>query len=106
MILKSFVKQIKMENKKENMLVQLNVGDLEQLIKDAVKEEITKIIQLKPEKEKTAELLTREEVSKMLKVSYTTLFNWNNEGILKTKKLGKRVFYLRSEVINQLNPVA
>lgn len=89
---------------KENLLVQLSVGDLQQLISEAVKEEITKItkvIQLQPQKE-TPELLTREEVAKILKVSYTTLFHWNNSGELSAQKIGKRVYYQRSIIMNKL----
>lgn len=104
MTTKSFVKQIKMVQNKSNLLVQLNVRDLEQLIKDAVKEEITKItkvIQLNPKTE-TPELLTREEVTKILKVSYTTLFHWNNSGELSAQKIGKRVYYQRSIIMDKL----
>ena len=92
-----------MQNK-ANLLVQLSVGDLQQLISEAVKEEITKItkvIQLQPQKE-TPELLTREEVAKILKVSYTTLFHWNNDGTLPAQKIGKRVYYQRSIIMDKL----
>ncbi|MBG6187081.1 helix-turn-helix domain-containing protein [Flavobacterium sp. CAN_S2] len=97
-----------MIDNKENLLVQLRVSDLEQLIKDAVKEEITKItkvIQLNPQIE-APELLTREEVAKMLKVSYTTLFLWNRDNILEAKKIGKRVFYQRSVIMDKFNTLA
>ncbi len=96
-----------MQNK-SNLLVQLKVSDLEQLIKDAVKEEITKItdvIKLNTKTE-THELLTREEVGKILKVSFTTLFHWNNDGTLPAQKIGKRVYYQRSIIMHKLNNVA
>lgn len=97
-----------MVQNKSNLLVQLSVGDLQQLISEAVKEEIakiTKVIQLQPQKE-TPELLTRDEVAKILKVSFTTLFNWNNDGTLRNKKIGKRVYYQRNLIMDKLNPVA
>nr|WP_314834549.1 helix-turn-helix domain-containing protein [uncultured Flavobacterium sp.] len=93
-----------MMQNKSNLLVQLSVGDLQQLISEAVKEEITKItkvIQLQPKTE-TPELLTREEVAKILKVSYTTLFHWNNSGELSAQKIGKRVYYQRSIIMDKL----
>jgi len=93
---------------KANLLVTLCVADLEQLIKDAVKEEITKItkvLSLNPQKE-APELLTREAVAKILNVSYTTLFHWNNDGTLPNQKIGKRVYYQRSMIMGRLNPVA
>jgi excisionase family DNA binding protein len=93
---------------KSIQVFQLSMEDLSQIIRDAVKSELQKnneVIQLNPQKE-APELLTREEVAKMLKVSYTTLFLWNRDNKLEAKKIGKRVFYLRSEVMNRLNPVA
>ena len=95
---------------KANLLVQLNVGDLQQLITDAVKQELQKIaevIKLNPkESEKESDLLTRDETAKLLKVSTTSLFIWNRDSILKAKKIGRRVYYLKSEVMSKLNAVA
>jgi predicted DNA-binding transcriptional regulator AlpA len=108
MTTKSFVKQIKMVQNKSNLLVQLSVGDLQQLIQEAVKEEmtkITKVIQLQPQKE-IPELLTRDQVTKILQVSLTTLYHWNNDGTLPAKKIGKRVYYQRSIIMDKLNNVA
>lgn len=101
---KSFVKQSKMKAEKENMLVQLSVGDLQQLIKEAVKEELQTVKDLIPStsKKEAPELLTREQVCKLLHVSTTTLFNWNRDGILLHKKVGSRVYYQRSLIMDRL----
>ncbi|MGV8914138.1 MAG: helix-turn-helix domain-containing protein [Kaistella sp.] len=48
-------------------------------------------------------LYTREETSKLLKVSYTTLWKWNDDGTLPAQKLGKRVYYNKESVIARLN---
>lgn len=99
-----------MQNKNNEMLVQLSSSDLFQLIKQAVKEEmnkITDVIKLNPkESDKENDLLTREETANLLKVSTTTLFLWNRDSILKAKKIGRRVYYSKSEVYNKLNLVA
>ncbi|OCK50651.1 hypothetical protein BA768_19450 [Chryseobacterium sp. CBo1] len=50
------------------------------------------------------EFYTREETAKLLDVSLTTLFHWNNDGTLKNTKLGKRVYYSKIEVLARLNP--
>ena len=43
--------------------------------------------------------LTREDVCRLLKVSPTTLWRWNQKGVLNNFKVGARsVLYLRSEV--------
>lgn len=95
---------------KENLLVQLSVGDLQQLISDVVKNELQKItdaIKLNPkESDKENDFLTREETAKLLKVSTTTLFLWNRDSVLKAKKIGRRVYYSKSEVYNKLNLIA
>ncbi len=99
-----------MQNKNNEMLVQLSTNDLFQLIKEAVKEElnkITNVIQLNPkEKENESELLTRKQTAELLKVSETTLFLWDRDKKLENKKIGNRVYYLKSEVINKIKTVA
>jgi len=96
--------------KKENLLVQLSVGELQQLICEAVKQELSKItdvIKLNPkESENESELLTRKQTERRLNVSSTTLFLWNRDKILEHKKISNRVYYLRSDVMNKLNSVA
>lgn len=85
-------------------MINLSVMDLTDLISNCVKAELQKInevIQLNPKTE-TPELLTREEVAKILNVSYTTLFHWNNSGELPAQKIGKRVYYKRSIIMDKL----
>ena len=85
---------------------QLSIEELSTIIKEAVASEFNVSLNQKTLKnDDSNELLTREEVSKMLKVSNTTLFNWNNEGILKNYKVGRRVYYKREDVINLSNPL-
>lgn len=43
-------------------------------------------------------LLTRQQVADMLNVTVTTLWHWNNKGILPTIKIGNKVRYRRSDV--------
>lgn len=95
-----------MEKKKENqLLVTLKVSDLQQLIKKAVKEEmatITNVINLNPKDSDESKIISREDASKLLKVSFTTLYHWNKSNILKAKKIGSRVYYLKSDVMDKL----
>ena len=48
------------------------------------------------------EFYTREETAKLLRVSVTTLYQWNRSGILNHTKIGNRVYYARSEVLAKL----
>ena len=93
-----------------NILIQISKNDLKQLIQEAVKEEMSKIndaIRLNPkESESKSDLLTRKETAELLSVSETTLFLWNRDKKLENKKIGNRVYYLKSEVLCKLNSVA
>ena len=51
-----------------------------------------------PEKE----FYTRDEVAKLLNISFGTLHNWKKEGILEPVKIGNRVYYPKIEVISKL----
>jgi excisionase family DNA binding protein len=93
-----------MTESKANLLVQLNVGEFQQLIQEAVKIELQKITSLITEKpnEKENELLTRKEVCKLLNVSETTLFHWNNDNTLPAQKIGSRVYYQKAHIMERL----
>ena len=95
-----------MQEKNNQMLVQLSTSDFLQLVKEAVKQElskITEVIKLNPkESENESELLTRKETAELLKVSETSLFLWNRDKVLEHKKIGNRVYYLKSEVLNKI----
>ena len=99
-----------MQKPNNEMLVQLTANDLMLLIKEAVKEElqkITNVIQLNTkESEDENELLTRKQTAELLKVSETSLFLWNRNKVLEHKKIGNRVYYIKSEVLNKLKTVA
>ena len=45
-----------------------------------------------------AKYLTRKETAKLLKVDISTLHNWNKQGILKPKQIGRRRFYSLNDI--------
>lgn len=83
---------------------QLSLQELQTIIRQAVATEL-KVVNMKTPtpKEQLDEILTRDEVSKLLKVSMTTLFHWNNQEILTNYKVGNRVYYKKSDVMGKLN---
>lgn len=95
-----------MQNKKNEMLVQLSTNDLFELITEAVKQElnkITEVIKLNPkDSENESNIISRAETAKLLGVSLTTLFIWNRDSILRANKIGRRVYYLKDEVLSKL----
>jgi excisionase family DNA binding protein len=90
-------------------LVQVSLDDMSSVIRSILTEELKKFgnyfTQDTIESASRDECLTREEVCKMLKVSMTTLYNWNNEGILVNHKVRRRVYYKESDVKALLNPL-
>jgi hypothetical protein len=92
----------------------MSIDDLNAIIKNAVASAIgdsknnsitnvNSVTNSNPE----SDLLTREEVKNILKVSYPTLWKYNNNGTLKVKsKFGRRVYYSRKDLNNLLNDVA
>lgn len=49
------------------------------------------------------EILTRKQVMKMLDISASTLWRWTESGYIKKSKIGNRVYFIYSDVINALN---
>tara|TARA_B100000378_G_scaffold139865_1_gene113058 strand:+ start:47 stop:340 length:294 start_codon:yes stop_codon:yes gene_type:complete len=85
------------------LIEELTVEVLENLIESAVKkaleENSSHLPNFQPEK-----LLTRKEACKLLKISSPTLTFYTNEGHIPYHKIGSRVRYKKSELLN-LNSV-
>lgn len=93
---------------KSVQLIQMNISELTEIISNCVKSELQKInnvIQLNPKVE-SDELLTRKKTSELLGVSYTTLFHWNNDKTLPAQKMGNRVYYQKSIIMDKLSHTA
>ncbi len=85
-------------------LVGMDQDDLVSLIKRAVAIELQNFKDFKPSgtSSKKNNLLTRKEAKDLLKTSYTTLWQYGKQGFLKPKKIGGRVYYLKSEILSYL----
>lgn len=51
------------------------------------------------------ELITRHEAAKILKVSLSTLLNWRKAGIITDYRIGNKVRYKKSEILNSLTKI-
>lgn len=88
-------------------LVHVSLEDMSTIMREIVASELQKakeLISTTPKGE-SDKILTREEVCKLLKVSLTTLFNWNNDKTLVNHKIGRRVYYMKADVLALLNPI-
>ena len=48
------------------------------------------------------QILTREEAAKMLSVSFVTLWTWDKKDILQTYRIGNKIRYKKSDLLNAL----
>lgn len=88
-----------MNNRKH--VFQLTTEEFIELIKEVVLSVVPPINNLTDNQDGNTsqnEYLTRDEAKELLKVSYTTLWKYNNEGILKATKIGSRVFYRKRDI--------
>jgi len=72
---------------------------LERLIAD-LRNEINQLKELKSPKE----FITRKEAAEILKVSVTTVINYEKRGIIIAYRIGNRIRYKREDILNA--PVA
>ena len=59
----------------------------------------------KPDLPTENDLLTREEVCKLLSINKTTLWKHTKSGKLKSLGLGNRVYYKRNQVLEAVQPL-
>lgn len=92
------------ENKR---LIDLTKSELIDLITETFATELKKVGNLVLTKQSNTdsetELLNREETTKLLKISFTTLWKHTKNGLLPSKKLGNKVYYFKQDVFNYLN---
>lgn len=84
--------------------IQTTPGQLQAEINEGVKIQLTEFLKhFKPIQPK--EYLTRKNVADMFDVDISTVHNWCKSKRLNPLSLGSRVYFLRSEVENSLNPI-
>ncbi len=88
--------------KKENHLNGYNQKVLE--IQEDLK--MIKNYLFKDKEKQEGKPFTRKEAAAFLNVSCTTLWSWDKSRLLPAKRLGKKVFYLKSDLLTFLNQAA
>ncbi|MCT4235861.1 helix-turn-helix domain-containing protein [Elizabethkingia anophelis] len=84
----------------ENNIIQfsqITVEELGQFIEKKIESAIKKSTITSKSEEKS--FYTREETAKLLDVSLTTLHHWNKNNILLAKKIRRRVYYSKEDVM-------
>jgi len=85
--------------------VQISVDDLTNLLRRTLAEEVNKVVSIIPKQEKSKypELLTRTEAMKLLGRSAPYLWRLNKNGVLRSRKMGRSVYYYKEDIFNRLN---
>ena len=87
----------------EVKIIQTTPSEISSIISESIRTELEKF---KKELEKSNSdeiLLTREETCELLSINLSTLWSYTKKGKLPSKKIGNRVYYLKSEVLEALN---
>jgi excisionase family DNA binding protein len=79
-----------------------NTTDFKKEILDGVSEVLKDFANNLQSKENDV-LLTREETAKLLSVSLVTLWEWTKKDILPAYRIGNKIRYKKSEVLNSMS---
>lgn len=80
----------------------IDVDSLLDLIGDLIERKLHKLDLSPPD---NSEYLTRIELSKWIKISLPTINDYTKKGILKAYRIGGRVLYQKSEVVESLKEI-
>jgi len=92
--------ELKHQNQNPNLGYRSQVLEIQEDLK------IIKNYLLKERDRETGRPLNRKEAASFLGVSTTTLWTWDKSLFLPAKRLGSKVFYLKSDLLTFLNLVA
>ncbi len=70
--------------------------------------EFKKTLKLFVENQQTdpaADFITRQETSKILNVSLSTLLNWRKAGIITAYRIGNKIRYKKTEILDSLTKI-
>lgn len=84
--------------------IQTSPQELQNQINEGVKSQLQDFLKHYQPKHPN-EYLTRSDVAKMFNVDLSTVHNWSKSGKLKPLGLGARVYFLRSDIENSLQPL-
>ena len=80
------------------LLVQMTKDELMQDFEQIVRKVVNQMQVEQQTSKDEKEFYTRKETSEHLNVSYSTLHNWKEKGILMPIKMGAKVYYSKDEV--------
>lgn len=92
-------------NSTEVTIVGLSVQELEEIIRNVIKELLPDNSKNSNTAETNIELVTRHEASKLINVSLPTLTKYVKQGIIPAHRIGNRVLFKKDEILYSLKNV-
>lgn len=83
-------------------LIPIQINEFKELIKQCVKSELDNSESSAKENQNPDDLISIQEVQKLLSVSKVTIHKWKNSGLLPYHKLNRRLYFKKQEVLNSL----
>lgn len=87
---------------KITQITEVNIDDFMTMLDEKINQALEKFQSSKNNTIPEKEFYTRDEVAKLLNISYATLHLWKKKGILEPVKIGNRVYYPKIEVLSKL----
>ena len=87
---------------KITQITEVNIDDFMTMLDEKINQALEKFQSSTNNAIPEKEFYTRDEVAKLLNISYATLHLWKKKGILEPVKIGNRVYYPKIEVISKL----
>ena len=84
---------------------QIPIEELTNLISNTIRQELKLIIPESKTTEPEPDFITRQETAKILGISLPTLNNWSKRSIILSYRIGTRIRYKKSEVLNSVKNV-
>jgi hypothetical protein len=79
----------------------ISPDEFKQIIKEAIKEELSRVRKQLEEKDSEI-LLIRQETIDFLKIDSSTLWNWTNKGKIDCYGIGNRRYYKKEDLLKSL----
>ena len=87
---------------KVTQITEVNIDDFMTMLDEKINQALEKFQSSTNNSIPEKEFYTRDEVAKLLNISYATLHLWKKKGILEPVKIGNRVYYPKIEVFSKL----
>lgn len=87
-------------------VIVIETSDLAKLIEDAVEVALLrKSLQIVPVEAKESTLLSIDEAAELLNVSVSTIHTYKRDGLLPFHRIGRRVYFQKSEILLGLKKI-